>query len=251
MVQEVEQQTHMQVVHAFVQSVPCIEHLPHVAPCRHVMSAAACLQLPELPAALTQLSCEGCRSLRRLPKLAHTAIKWLDIDYCSQLTEIPDLPVNHLQTLFANDLPQVTRLPALRNDGHYHSIHISNSGIMELPDSLPSISDFSCSHTPVERLPSMAGCRTLHLEHCQQLQQLPEQLPANLWSLDLSGCTLLQQLPAQLPGSLDNLNCEDCSSLQELPDLSGSSLKVLWIKGCAQLRGLHVRGCEDLVVHLQ
>jgi hypothetical protein len=175
----------------------------------------------------------------------------LDISDCPLLTEVPDLPVDHLLTLYATRLRRVTRLPALGTDKYYEAIHLHKSGIVDFPDLLPCIDEFSCSGTPIQRLPRMAGCRRLFVKSCEQLQQLPEHLPADLDVLDLSGCTSLQQLPFELPASLRVLKCEGCSSLQALPDMTGSSLQHLWIKGCEKLTSVRVGGCEDLVVHLQ
>jgi Leucine-rich repeat (LRR) protein len=249
-VQEVEQQAHLRAVHALVQSVPCVERLLHVVLADDCLLAAACLQLPELPAALKQLDCYSCSSLRLLPKLADTEISWLDISHCGLLTEIPDLPVT-LRTLYASSLPHVARLPSRLSGNDYIVVDISITGINELPDPLPCINDFQCNWTTIQRLPSMSGCRKLTLQGCKQLQQLPEELPANLVELDLSGCTSLQQLPAQLPAALEVLNCEGCSSLQQLPDLASSGLRQLRIKGCPQLKSVCVRGCENVVVHFQ
>jgi hypothetical protein len=107
-----------------------------------------------------------------------------------------------------------------------------------------------CGDTPMQRLPSMAGCRHLDIENCKQLQHLPEHLPDDLMLLNLSGCTSLQQLPAELPASLVELTCNCCSCLKELPDMAGSSLRHLYISGCEKLTSVRVRGCENLVVHL-
>jgi hypothetical protein len=97
------------------------------------------LQLPQLPAGLRTLRCEGCHSLRQLPPLAHTEAEVLEISDCPFLAEIPDLPQNHLRYLFAVHLPRVTRLPTLRKDKHYGAVYVIGSGIDELPNLLPHI----------------------------------------------------------------------------------------------------------------
>jgi hypothetical protein len=115
------------------------------------------LQLPQLPAALTQLIFESCRSLRQLPPLAHTKAQVIDISECPLLTEIPDLPVDHLQSLYAASLPRVTRLPALRKDKHYETIFLNCSGVIELPDQLPRVDEFCCSHTAMQQQTATHG----------------------------------------------------------------------------------------------
>jgi Leucine-rich repeat (LRR) protein len=214
------------------------------------------------------LRCSGCNELKELPELTHTELTVLHISVCKKLTYIPDLP-EALDYLTAAELPRLTQLPALPGRA-FKAIHLANSNIVALPDPLPFIDMLICKKTRIRRLPPLAGCEFLCLDDCQQLQQLPKQLPDDLRSLnlagcaalqqlpaelpsqlttlDISGCTALQQLPARLPMSLVRLNAEGCSSLQQLPALAGCGLKELRIKGCVQLRGVDVAGCGDLVV---
>jgi Leucine-rich repeat (LRR) protein len=214
------------------------------------------------------LHCTGCRELGELPELVHTALAFLDISACKKLTYIPDLPAK-LDYFIASKLPRVTQLPAL-SDWGFDAVDLAGSGIVALPDPLPCIDELNCSKTRIRRLPPMAGCASLCLDGCQQLQQLPKQLPGDLsclslagcaalqqlpaelpsqlTTLNISGCTALQQLPSRLPSSLLHLNAEGCSSLQQLPALAGCGLKELKIKGCVQLQGVNVAGCGDLVV---
>jgi Leucine-rich repeat (LRR) protein len=235
----------------------------------HAVARCGLLQLPQLPAALTELKCQSCDKLAGLPELSHTGLTYLNIAACKQLTGIPDLPAT-LDNLQAWSLPRVTRLPAL-SGREYVAIDIDGSGLTELPDPLPRIDALICSNTRIRRLPTIAGCADLRLDGCRQLRQLPKQLPNDLVNLNLEGCsalqqlpaklpsrlrtlnvsecTALQQLPAQVPCSLVYLNCEGCSSLQQLPNLAGSGLQQLWIKGCVQLQGVNMAGCGKLVVH--
>jgi hypothetical protein len=183
---------------------------------------------------------------------------------------MPDLPLDSLQSLHASGLPNVTRLPVLAH-GSVKETFIESTGIIELPDPLPDIDKLWCSNMGIQRLPILPGCKFLHLAGCQQLQQLPVQLPKDLTYLNcrscsalqhlpaelppklqmmsIQGCTALERLPAQLPASLTSLNREGCSSLQQLPDLTGCGLKHLRLKGCVLLGGVQVNGCDNLVVH--
>lgn len=75
------------------------------------MSARPCQsQLPEMPAALSSLECDGCLLLRQLPELAHTGLSFLSISRCPLLDEIPELPAQTLEYLHAKSLPRVRRL---------------------------------------------------------------------------------------------------------------------------------------------
>jgi hypothetical protein len=167
---------------------------------------------------------------------------------CVMLTEIPELPPN-LDYLHADDLPCVCRLPELSSRG-YNAIYINDTGIVELPDPLPCIDDFSCSNARIRRLPVMSNCNTLDISGCKRLQQLAEPLPTGLAVMLCSGCTALQQLPPQLPAGLQTLRLCNCTALQQLPDLAGSDLHELRITGCSGLREVRAGGCRNLVVCL-
>uniref|UniRef100_A0A383VEL6 SGNH hydrolase-type esterase domain-containing protein n=1 Tax=Tetradesmus obliquus TaxID=3088 RepID=A0A383VEL6_TETOB len=214
--------------------------------------------LPVIPASLTHLDCYKCSNPEKLPRVAHTSITELNCRDCSLLEELPDMP-GSLERLRADGLTRVDRLPRLPTE-RLKLLHISGTAISELPSSFPSLEVLWCGDTRIQQLPQLPRCTVLVLHSCQQLQQLPDQLPASLIELDCRGCSGLQQLPAQLPpklellwlsnctaleqlpalpSSLFNFQCEGCSSLRRLPDLSQCRVLRVSLKGCSALKRAH------------
>jgi len=141
-----------------------------------------------------------------------------------------------LEKLLAADLTRVAWLPRLPTET-LKGLNISRTAISELPGSLLRLEELECCDTPIQRLPAMSSCQQLYLLGCEQLQQLPEQLPAGLTYLDCRGCSVLQQLPAQLPLVLETLYVDGCTTLERLPELP-PTLKWLSCKRCSSLRHL-------------
>jgi hypothetical protein len=202
------------------------------------------LQLPELPASLSNLNCAGCTTLRKLPELQHTCITVLDCSGCTQLTELPDMP-DSLSELWADQVPQITSLPRLPYSS-LEVLQLANTGINVLPDALPRLRTLGCRATPIQQLPDLPNCERLFLGYCAQLQQLPEQVPVGLISLECCEHSTLQQLPVPLPPKLEHLWVSSCTALEVLPELP-ATLVDLDCQGCSSLRQLpDLSKCENL-----
>lgn len=142
-----------------------------------------------------------------------------------------------LEQLWIAGLEKVTRLPQLPAE-RLTLLHVYDTAISELPSSLPLLEELQCGSPQLQRLPAMPSCTLLHMECCLQLEQLPEQLPAGLESLNCSGCSGLQQLPAQLPRTLESLWLNNCTALKQMPEQLPASLICLTCSGCSALQQL-------------
>ena len=113
-----------------------------------------------------------------------------------------------------------------------------------------NITSFSCNDVPAGTTEiDLSGCeglkeltgnlpeglKTLNLESCKALTELPE-LPEGLEILNLESCKKLKELP-NLPSGIDTLNLESCEELKKLPKLP-EGLKFLNLKNCKKLKEL-------------
>lgn len=208
------------------------------------------VQLPALLESLSRLHCPGCESLKQLPALAHTAITELTCSHCSLLQDLPDMP-DSLKQLRAYGLTRVTRLPRLPRQS-MHLLCIAETSVSQLTGLPSRVDALRCNGTRIQRLPALESCRSLELADCVHLQQLPEQLPADLCELNCRECSSLQQLPEQLPTGLTSLDCSGCSALKRLPALLPATLERLEVSNCIALEQLpelpatmKVLRCED------
>lgn len=192
------------------------------------------VELPTLPTTLRQLEWSGIR-LEHMPQLAHTGLTELVCTTCNQLQQLPELPAS-LETLKVMGLKQVTKLPKLPPS--IKKIDVGITPIIELPGPLPHLDALHLWNTPIQRLPALAGCKQLNLADCEQLQQLPMQLPADLLDLICRNCIALQKLPQQLPAVLQALVCRGCSALKQLPQQLPHRLQWLDVSGCTALQQL-------------
>ncbi|CAN1351445.1 Disease resistance protein RUN1 [Linum perenne] len=89
---------------------------------------------------------------------------------------------------------------------------------------------------------SLTHLRSLDLQGCQKLKQLPASIGligSSIVNLNMSGCSTLEELPDSI-GSLDHLlllSLQDCSKLKCLPSTMG---------GLKSLRNLNLSGCYEL-----
>ncbi|XP_056162596.1 disease resistance protein L6-like [Syzygium oleosum] len=127
---------------------------------------------------LTDLSFELCVEIEKLPEQIGELreLQHLSLRSCDSLRELPD-SVLKLTSLMKLDVwgTRITRLP-------------------DSIDRLSSLSSINASFTSIEKLPSTMSkllcLQTLHLNNCNQIQELPE-LPRSLTTLQLTSTSLV------------------------------------------------------------
>uniref|UniRef100_A0A383V862 Uncharacterized protein n=1 Tax=Tetradesmus obliquus TaxID=3088 RepID=A0A383V862_TETOB len=147
--------------------------------------------------------------------------------------------LRELNLNISGDVSQTALQDVMEAGRNLTCLSIRSKHIMQLPCLPPKLEQLSlgdCSN--LSALPALPSCTSLYLNGCEQLQQLPEQLPRGLKVLECSDCIALQQLPKQLPAGLTRLDCSGCSALQQLPTQVPAGLRHLNCSGCSALQQL-------------
>ena len=153
-------------------------------------------------------------------------LRWMDLCYSRDLTELPDLSsATNLEDLILRNCSSLVRIPCSIENA-------TNLQILDLSD---------CSN--LVELPSIGNAtklEELNLNNCSSLVKLPSSINAtNLQKLFLRNCSRVVELPAiENATNLQVLDLHNCSSLLELPPsiASATNLKKLDISGCSQLK---------------
>ncbi|XP_010263320.1 PREDICTED: TMV resistance protein N-like [Nelumbo nucifera] len=186
--------------------------------------------LPPLPQNLKILCAKGCTSMESLPNLDNlsslqkldircnnfsslpssvgclTQLKFLDLDKCTRLQTLPELP-SSLKYLFAKDCSSMEKLPDLRNLSSLEELDLEGSKICSLSPSISCLSQLEA----------------LWISNNERIQSLPE-LPPTLTNLYVDGCTSLAvtnsnnlieiQNTEKLESLQTGIHMEGCNSLE-------------------------------------
>ncbi|XP_048318915.2 putative disease resistance RPP13-like protein 1 [Ziziphus jujuba] len=189
----------------------------------------------DLPSNLTQLKVSGCKKLKVLPKQMGNhlpSLNFLEISDCPEVESFPEggLPLNlhrlwvfNCSKLFAQPMKwNLQTLPALtyfeiEDKGGIISESFPEEGL--LPSTLTTLNIIGLGSLKRlgEGLQQLTSLKILVIQHCPQLQELPQQgLPTSLETLMIHKCPQLQKLPQQgLPISLNALYIYECPILEE------------------------------------
>ncbi|KAL4580740.1 hypothetical protein LXL04_016942 [Taraxacum kok-saghyz] len=190
--------------------------------------------------------------LRTLDLRLSPNLETLNLEYCCDLTELPDgmWTLKHLRSLKLSGL-LLEKLPEdLYRLGCLEKLNLSITNIKHLPDSICMLKHLKnlkldgCKW--LEKLPKDLGrlecLEGLYLSSTK-IEHLPDSICKlkNLKSLCLNECLLLEKLPDNL-GELDRLEDLNLSStkIKHLPDSICvlKHLKSLWLSGCVLLEKL-------------
>ncbi|KAM5551515.1 disease resistance protein RUN1-like [Rosa sericea] len=197
-----------------------LTEVPDLSRCPNVeeIDLCRCTSLVQLPKSifinldkLTRLQLAKCSSLKVCPELPRN-IRYLNLSYCSQLTEVPDLSVcsGNIEEI---DLGHCTSL-----------VQVPDSYVRNL-DKLTSLFLKNCSSLKVfPKIPQ--NVRNLHAPSCSQLTEFPDISGCpNIERIDLSHCISLVHVPPYVK-NLDffrypdiEINLLDCTSLDQTPSI--------------------------------
>jgi len=157
---------------------------------------------------LALLDVRECPALTQLPSLMPPSLTTLIVNFCANLTGLPDLST--LEVLYMFACPQL--VPALQAASPAWRMKTLDLGFCDTLTELP------------ETLTLLVGLKKLGLAYCRALTRLPasmDRLEA-LEELDLHGCRSLTELPesVNLMLALSKLDIRYCTRLKKLPYLS-------------------------------
>ncbi|KAJ1407115.1 Leucine-rich repeat [Sesbania bispinosa] len=196
--------------------------------------------------------------LMELPDFSKaTSLKVIDLRHCVGLTSVHPsvLPLNKLEKL---DLSGCISLTSLQSNTHLSSLRSLSlcgcTALKEFSVTSENMIQLNLEHTGIKQLPSSIGLQSklekLHLGYTN-IDNLPESIKhlTKLRHLDLQHCKELQTLP-ELPSSLETLNSAGCVSLETVmfPSTAIEKLKEnkrrveFW--NCLKLDEHSLRGIE-------
>ena len=115
------------------------------------------------------------------------------------------------------------------NSGRIIKLSLSNTGVREIPDSLPSSLQYlSLDNTEVREIPEslLSSLQVLSLYNTG-VREIPESLPSSLQYLSLDN-TEVRKIPDSLPSSLQQLYLSH-TGVSVIPDNLPSSLQELYL----------------------
>ncbi|CAN6698981.1 unnamed protein product [Malus baccata var. baccata] len=210
---------------------------------------------------LKWLRLQGCKRLREIPHALPPNLRELCLDDCTSLEIIPKLPSGlrrlPLTNCFRLSGDEVAKLEnnLLNLNQVCLSNNLSNVGKLSLIGCNLSESDFQILNCPTyQKLSLQYEPSSLHywsklpdLELSgNNFVSLPDCFSkfVNLWRLFLSDCKRLREIPHALPPNLRELYLDDCTSLEKIPKLP-SGLRRLQLTNCFGLSGDEVAKLEN------
>lgn len=185
---------------------------------------------------LTKLELNGCSGITTLPDLPNSLTQ-LKINNCKNLKSLQLLPKS-LTILSLSGCPVLERLPTLPPSLIWLQVIDCDSltALPQLPTSITFLQVISDPSSLTKLPPLPSSLSELLIGPWPGLEALPE-LPNSLTSFSLNlYCSRITALPA-LPKSLTKLSIEHCPALKSLPLLPTSLTKLeLW--DCPEIKNL-------------
>ncbi|XP_050383809.1 disease resistance protein RUN1-like [Argentina anserina] len=268
--------------------------VPDLSNCTYIKSInlTGCINLVQVPDLSNSLNIErinlaGCKSLVQVPSYFQrfTKLTHLDLQRCSELRILPDLPGNiESLDLIGTAIEELTA--SVCSLEKLHKLNLKWCSFIKKFSSTPwkmrSLSDLCLRGTKIERVPSfsyMTEITSLDLRSCYRLVSLPADICElkYLETLDLSGCSNFTTFPEiveplehlqdlnlsktnlkELPSSFGNLvgirklSLSACTNLESLPNTfyNLKLLKRFSLCGCVQLKELPLSFILSSLTHL-